>query len=40
MLQIIKRLNELISNNKEMSKEEKEKARHLLKELTDILWQY
>ena len=40
MLQIIKKLNELISNNNEISKEEKEKAKRLLKELTDILWQY
>ena len=40
MLQIIKKLNELINNNNEMSKNEKEKAKKLLKELTDILWQY
>lgn len=40
MLQIIKKLNELVNNNSEMSKEEKEKAKRLLKELSDILWQY
>ena len=40
MLQIIKKLNKLINDNNEMSKEEKEKAKRLLKELTDILWQY
>lgn len=40
MLQIIKKLNKLINDNNEMSKDEKEKAKRLLKELTDILWQY